>query len=222
MQALARVFAIGLLLLGLASGFLGQTPSVGLTPAPLPASDEIYACPMDPDVRGHDPGTCPRCGMKLVAGIPDPVEYSMDLKVTPPGPKPLQPARFSFTVRDPWKDRPVSKFQSGARKAVPHVRGQPGPEVLRARPSRLPRGRNVHLRYRVPEAGHVPHSGRFLSGWRDAAADRQDCDGARPGAGCSQPDARLFHQGRRQHAGGTGDRSAAAHRPHQDHDVFQA
>ena len=110
MQALARALTIGLLLLGLASGFLGQTPSAGLIPAPLPASDEIYACPMDPDVRGHDPGTCPRCGMKLVAGIPDPVEYSMDMKVTPAGPKPLQPAQFAFTVRDPWKDHAVSKF----------------------------------------------------------------------------------------------------------------
>ena len=105
MQTLVRVLAIGLLLLGMANYFAAQTP------APLPASDEIYACPMDPDVRGHDPGTCPRCGMKLVAGIPDPVEYSMDLKLTPPGPKPLQPAQFEFVIRDPWKDRPVNKFQ---------------------------------------------------------------------------------------------------------------
>jgi hypothetical protein len=104
-QTLVRVLAIGLLLLGMANYFAAQTP------APLPASDEIYACPMDPDVRGHDPGTCPRCGMKLVAGIPDPVEYSMDLKLTPPGPKPLQPAQFEFVIRDPWKDRPVNKFQ---------------------------------------------------------------------------------------------------------------
>ena len=82
------------------------------TPAPLPASDEIYACPMDPDVRSHKPGeVCPRCGMKLVAGIPDPVEYTMDLKVTPAAPKPLQPAKFQFVIHDPWKDRPVTKFQ---------------------------------------------------------------------------------------------------------------
>ena len=105
MKTLLRFLAIGLLLLGMANYFAAQTP------APLPASEEIYACPMDPDVRGHDPGTCPRCGMKLVAGIPDPVEYSMDLKLTPPGPKPLQPAQFLFTIRDPWKDRPVNKFQ---------------------------------------------------------------------------------------------------------------
>jgi hypothetical protein len=105
MQSLFRFAAIGVLLLGVAGLFLGQVP------APLPASDEVYACPMDPDVRGHEPGTCPRCGMKLVVGIPDPVEYTMDLKVTPAAPKPLQPARFEFVVRDPWKDRPVTNFQ---------------------------------------------------------------------------------------------------------------
>ena len=105
MKVPVRFLAIGALVLGMAGLFLGQTP------APLPATDEIYACPMDPDVRGHDPGTCPRCGMKLVAGIPDPVEYTMDLNVTPPAPKPLQPTRFEFVVRDPWKERPVTNFQ---------------------------------------------------------------------------------------------------------------
>ena len=35
----------------------------------------------------------------------------MDLKVTPAAPKPLQPAALDFTVRDPWKSMPVSKFQ---------------------------------------------------------------------------------------------------------------
>ncbi|MDP9112940.1 MAG: hypothetical protein M3O20_04580 [Acidobacteriota bacterium] len=109
MKVTLRFLAISALVLGMAGLFLGQT-SVPL-PAPLPATDAIYACPMDPDVRGHDPGTCPRCGMKLVAGIPDPVEYTMDLNVLPPAPRPLQPTRFEFTVRDPWKERPVTKFQ---------------------------------------------------------------------------------------------------------------
>jgi hypothetical protein len=109
MKVSVRFLAICALVVGMAGLFLGQS-SVPL-PAPLPATDEIYACPMDPDVRGHDPGTCPRCGMKLVAGIPDPVEYTMDLNVIPPAPKPLQPTRFEFIVRDPWKERPVTKFQ---------------------------------------------------------------------------------------------------------------
>ena len=107
MQVTVRFVAIAALALGAAGLFLGQTP----VPAPLPATDEIYACPMDPDVRSHAPGTCPRCGMKLAAGIPDPVEYTMDLKVIPPAPKPMQPTRLQFLVRDPWKERPVTSFQ---------------------------------------------------------------------------------------------------------------
>ena len=105
MKIPVRFLAICTLALGMAGLFLGETP------APLPATDEIYACPMDPDVRGHEPGVCPRCGMKLVAGIPDPVEYTMDLKVIPSAVKPLQPTRFEFVVRDPWKGRPVTAFQ---------------------------------------------------------------------------------------------------------------
>ena len=105
MKVPVRFLAICALVLGVAGLFFGQSPS------PLPATEEIYACPMDPDVRSHDPGTCPRCGMKLVAGIPDPVEYTMDLKLTPAAPKALQPVRFEFVVRDPWKDRPVTSFQ---------------------------------------------------------------------------------------------------------------
>ena len=101
----ARCVAVALLLLGLVGVFEGQVP------APLPSSGEVYVCPMDPDVRGHDPGTCPRCGMKLVSGIPEPAEYTMDLKVTPNAPKPLQPAKMVFTIHDPWKDRPVTQFQ---------------------------------------------------------------------------------------------------------------
>ena len=55
MRVTVRFAAIAVLALGAAALFLGQTP----VPAPLPASDEIYACPMDPDVRSHAPGICP-------------------------------------------------------------------------------------------------------------------------------------------------------------------
>ena len=75
------------------------------------AQDAVYVCPMDPDVRSNKPGVCSRCGMKLATGVPDPVEYGLDLSVTPRVPKPQQTARLQFTVRDPWKDRPVTSFQ---------------------------------------------------------------------------------------------------------------
>jgi heavy metal-binding protein len=81
------------------------------TSAPLdPSKDPVYVCPMDPDVRSHNPGTCRRCGMNLVAGIPDPVEFHFDLDVVPGSPQPNQPAALQFLIHDPWKDRPVTSY----------------------------------------------------------------------------------------------------------------
>jgi hypothetical protein len=73
--------------------------------------DVVWVCPMDPDVRSHDPGKCPRCGMALKSGLPEHVEYHLDLKVAPQAPRPGVPLRLSFAVHDPWKDRLVTKFQ---------------------------------------------------------------------------------------------------------------
>lgn len=79
--------------------------------APLdPSKDPVYVCPMDPDVRSHNPGTCRRCGMNLVAGIPDPVEFHLDIDVIPRTVQPAQPAALQFLVHDPWKDRPVGSY----------------------------------------------------------------------------------------------------------------
>src|SRR5437667_5022811 len=81
--------------------------------APLPSQNagDVYICPMDPDVRSNSPGKCARCGMALVAGLPDPVEYHLHLDVTPKPIKTGQPADLTFEVHDPWKDRPVTNFQ---------------------------------------------------------------------------------------------------------------
>jgi hypothetical protein len=83
------------------------------TPAPLPSQNpgDVYICPMDPDVRSHNPGKCARCGMALVAGLPDPVEYHLDLSVSPRSIKPGAPASLTFAIHDPWKNRPVTNFQ---------------------------------------------------------------------------------------------------------------
>jgi hypothetical protein len=77
----------------------------------LLAQDKIYVCPMDPDVRSNREGVCSRCGMKLVAGLPDPVEYPLDLSITPRKLAVGQKATLDFVVRDPWKNRPVTNFQ---------------------------------------------------------------------------------------------------------------
>ncbi|MGE0406132.1 MAG: heavy metal translocating P-type ATPase [Candidatus Korobacteraceae bacterium] len=45
------------------AGLKGTKPS----PAPL---GSIYICPMDPEVRQHGPGACPKCGMALEPEVP--------------------------------------------------------------------------------------------------------------------------------------------------------
>src|SRR4051812_40810108 len=66
---------------------------------------------MDPEVRSSAPGLCSRCGMQLRSGIPDPVEYPVDLRVSPRAPRPGEAARLEFLVRNPWNQRPVTNFQ---------------------------------------------------------------------------------------------------------------
>jgi hypothetical protein len=77
---------------------------------PDPSKDPVYFCPMDRDIRSNTPGNCSRCGMKLVAGVPDSVEYHLDLTVTPRVPKPGEKVHLKFEVHDPWKNNPVKKF----------------------------------------------------------------------------------------------------------------
>jgi hypothetical protein len=81
-----------------------STPSTNLY------KDVAFVCPMDRDVRSNDPGKCPRCGMQLVAGVPEPTEYHLDLTVHPEPARPKEPVRLAFQVSDPWKDNPVTKF----------------------------------------------------------------------------------------------------------------
>lgn len=70
----------------------------------------VYSCPMDPDVRSDRAGKCRRCGMTLVAGVPEPVEFHTDVVTIPDAPKPGQQAVLQFAISDPWADRPVGGF----------------------------------------------------------------------------------------------------------------
>ncbi len=77
----------------------------------LRAQEQIWVCPMDPDVRSNNPGVCPRCGMKLASGLPEATEYHMDLTTSPRTIEPAQPVQLTFAIHDPWKGRPVTNFQ---------------------------------------------------------------------------------------------------------------
>lgn len=62
---------------------------------------------MDPDVRSAVPAKCPRCGMKLVSGVPDPREFAVDLSLAPRVPLPGKPLRLTITPRDPATGMPA-------------------------------------------------------------------------------------------------------------------
>jgi len=100
---------IGLFILCLAVAGLSAQDSV--PSATTAAKDLVYVCPMDPNMRSNTPGKCPKCGMAMVAGIPDSSEFHMHVSATPSPIKARQKERIAFEVFDPWKDLPVSNFQ---------------------------------------------------------------------------------------------------------------
>jgi hypothetical protein len=77
-----------------------------------PAPPLDYVCPMDPEVRSAVPGKCPRCGMTLRLGVPDPIEYPLDITLSPRVPKAGEPLDFTFRIRDPRKNTTVAKFET--------------------------------------------------------------------------------------------------------------
>jgi hypothetical protein len=70
-----------------------------------------FTCPMDRDVRSKTPGKCPRCGMTLVANLPEPVEYPVDLRVDPPQIPSARPITLEFRIADPQTGAPVKQFE---------------------------------------------------------------------------------------------------------------
>jgi hypothetical protein len=88
----------------------GQTSPPLLPQQTAPPLD--YVCPMDKDMRSAGPGKCPRCGMTLVLGIPDQVEYPLELTLTPRAPKPGDPVDLAFKIRDPKTGAAVTRFES--------------------------------------------------------------------------------------------------------------
>jgi hypothetical protein len=70
-----------------------------------------FICPMDRDVRSKTPGKCPRCGMALVANLPDPVEYPVALTVDPPEIPSGRNITLEFKVEDPASGAAVKHFE---------------------------------------------------------------------------------------------------------------
>ncbi len=92
---------------------LGQDAKVApstVLPGAEPVSED-YVCPMDPDIRSSKPGTCPRCGMKLVLGIPEAVEFPVRLELNPRIVQPGEKVEIAFHITDPNTGKPVERFE---------------------------------------------------------------------------------------------------------------
>ena len=88
-------------------------------------SDLPFICPMDPDIRSAGPGSCSRCGMKLVLGLPDMAEYPMLLTTVPAGAEAGKPVELRLEVLHPdTGDRQV-EFENGPREAPAPLPGEP-------------------------------------------------------------------------------------------------
>jgi len=85
-------------------------PPVALPAEPPDPVDE-FVCPMDPDVHSLTPGKCPRCGMTLVAGVPDFIEYPVKLVTQPRAVKSGVPFEFQMSVTNPKDGKRVTDFE---------------------------------------------------------------------------------------------------------------
>ncbi|EPX57332.1 hypothetical protein D187_007086 [Cystobacter fuscus DSM 2262] len=53
-------------------------------------SKDLYVCPMHRDVTSHEPGRCPKCGMKLVLQAPPAPKESASREAPAPGASSMQ------------------------------------------------------------------------------------------------------------------------------------
>jgi hypothetical protein len=104
---MARVLAI------LISALVCMEVAAQQTPAPVVSQDPDveFLCPMDKNVRSKTPGVCPRCGMKLVAGLPDSHEYPVRITTRPKVLKAGEDAHLAFSIQDPDTHKPVRDFE---------------------------------------------------------------------------------------------------------------
>ena len=87
-----------------------QAPVLGPGNAPV-VDGLVYQCPMDADVRSNKPGVCPRCGMTLRAGVPEPTEFPMEFSMAPRPVKPGAKVQLTFAIHDPQNGKDVKGFQ---------------------------------------------------------------------------------------------------------------
>jgi hypothetical protein len=79
----------------------------------------VFRCPMHPDVRETAPGTCPRCGMALVAAASHPAaaEYHLEVESRPSAFRSGVPSHIRFRVREARTATVVQQYETVHERA---------------------------------------------------------------------------------------------------------
>ena len=109
---MAAIACLLLLLFAFTPPLEGQRVSPELDAYESSRGSLPFFCPMDPDIRAETPGTCSRCGMKLVLGLPVPAEYPVILQTKPRGVAPGIPVRLEFEVLQPESGQRQTEFET--------------------------------------------------------------------------------------------------------------
>ncbi len=94
---------------------LGQQKPVDTA---VPTADKDWVCPMDPDYRSDKPGVCPRCGMKLRLGVPDRIEYPLEISQAPALLKPNEKAVLTLRILNPETKEVTKQFDIVHEKLI--------------------------------------------------------------------------------------------------------
>lgn len=74
-------------------------------------TETLFVCPMDPGVKSKTPGKCPRCGMILELGLPEPLEYRLITQILPAAPRTGATTSLTFQIVHPKTGKPVTRFR---------------------------------------------------------------------------------------------------------------
>ncbi len=133
-----------------------------------PAANRDWVCPMDPDYRSERPGICPKCGMKLVLGIPERISFDMEVSHTPPSLNPGDVATLDMRMLHPRTRKTAVQFEIVHEKLIhlfvvsenleffAHVHPDLQPDHSFRQQIRLPNGGMYRLLADFYPAGSVP------------------------------------------------------------------
>lgn len=136
-----------------------QEGAIPLPQIPPTADDQDleWVCPMDKDIRSATPGFCPRCGMKLVRGIPEAIEYPVHITTTPRRLVPGSNVQIDFRVADPKTGKTVRDFEIVHDKLFHlFIVSQDTSFFVHEHPVHMPDGSfRFHIRFPKPAAYRV-------------------------------------------------------------------